>query len=59
MEITGCRLPLEETTVGKLKKRFFDIPNADIEDLLQEYGIPSKRSVSPFCYPYKDTPPYL
>ena len=41
MDKIECRLPFEDTAVGRLKQRIYNMPDADIEDLLKEYGIPS------------------
>ncbi len=36
-----CRLPFEDTDVGRLKQRIYDMSDAEIDDLAKEYGIPS------------------
>lgn len=41
MAQSECRLPLEDTPVGRLKQRIFDMSDAEIDGLLDEYQIPS------------------
>jgi len=36
-----CRLPFENTGVGRLKERIFNLTDGDVEALLKEYGVPS------------------
>lgn len=36
-----CRIPFEDTPVGKLKERIFNMTDREIEDLAREYEIPS------------------
>jgi len=38
---TECRLPFENTGVGKLKERIFNLTDGEIGALLKEYGVPS------------------
>ncbi|HEY4774496.1 MAG TPA: 3-dehydro-scyllo-inosose hydrolase [Xanthobacteraceae bacterium] len=45
------RLPLENTGVGKLKRRIFEMSDAEIEDLVKSYGIPAPGELDkPGCY---------
>jgi creatinine amidohydrolase len=36
-----CRLPFENTGVGKLKERIFHLSDKEVASLLREYGVPS------------------
>ncbi|MGD8228312.1 MAG: 3-dehydro-scyllo-inosose hydrolase [Desulfobacteraceae bacterium] len=40
-----CRLPFEDTPVGRLKERIYNMTEAEIEGLLQEYEIPSPGEI--------------
>jgi 3-dehydro-scyllo-inosose hydrolase len=41
METGECRLPFEDTGVGRLKERIFNLGDAEVGALIKEYGIPS------------------
>jgi len=45
MDENECRLPLEDTAVGKLKKRIHKMSDGEIDELLKEYKIPSPGEI--------------
>ena len=52
MNEKSSRIPFfENTSVGRLKKRIYDMSDDEIEDLLGEYEIPSPGELDkPGCY---------
>jgi len=40
-QLPECRFPFEETDVGKMKERIYNMSDAEIADLAREYGFPS------------------
>jgi creatinine amidohydrolase len=40
-QLPECRFPFEETDVGRMKERIYNMSDAEIEDLAKEYGFPS------------------